>query len=1043
MKFNTLNAILAAIILVLITVAFWQPLVSQEEQYIGQKITDIQFVGLRNVTTDEMYALITSRLGEPLKAELFNNDIKAIFQTGYFDRASMRLRSSADGVVIIFQVKERPRIAGIEFLGVDAIPVADLKAELEFRAGDVLDMQKVRSGQAAFKDKYFSDGFFLTEVWYKVGEINEDNERLVQYIIDEGAEIPVSKVNIIGARHLDPEDLADIIDTKEVGFLDDGVFDLNKFEEDKFKILAFAKTRGYLDAEIDPENTAYEIRWRNPSKPEEGRVVVVTFKLIENDIRFFGGYSIEHDSDRINLELNPPERRIKSKDDLTPVYRPADLLKFLEFNEDYVGEIFDESRFFKDRSFIHDQYARHGYVFAQVQPEFVNVTLTKENLQRYRQCALGQNPGGVDLAQCQKEARWLPLDELDQALSDNPELNGQTARHVHFTIGENNIAYIENIIIKGMQKTREYVIRRELLIKEGQLFNKSLVDRSREKLVNLQYFSEVNLQMRPGSSDDQMNLIIEVKEQPTGTISMGGGFGTQSGFSIFTELGENNLNGTGQRITGRLEYGPLRRSVSIDWTEPWFYEACEDNSGSFWRNKLKQAEEAESKEDIAALADSFINDYDEYRRLILSYAKRLDEKNSSEDMDLVKAQIRSLLFRQVAEEEYCYRTFPRPWSLSLGAFYQSSIFSDTSPLQISIDGNDLFEDASYERNRFGLRIGTQHSFLINWAHYHFYSPSWANTTRPTSLVNNAVLQEVDLGWQFKSSLRNGLIYSTLDNIASPTSGTQLNFEIELVGQYLGGEDHFNRYTASIKQYWWWFDYTFGGFFRSNNLRRWRVVQEFRFKGVFSHITGPAAGRSQDPEKNPYMELEDRQFLGGFPTLRGYDIADELYPTVWRDGANHMLIGGTELRVPIEPSILWLALFFDGGSLFDNIGEYNEDNRDIVDTYEQTQIAARLSANNPLLIWLADSRDISTGFLQNWHYESYYDWNNPKRAVLTQRNVAWDRALYSWGFGLRIQIPVLPLRLFMAQKLYYKDGNFKPVPGHEDFEFVFGIGDVRF
>ncbi|MCB1323242.1 MAG: BamA/TamA family outer membrane protein, partial [Leptospiraceae bacterium] len=168
-----------------------------------------------------------------------------------------------------------------------------------------------------------------------------------------------------------------------------------------------------------------------------------------------------------------------------------------------------------------------------------------------------------------------------------------------------------------------------------------------------------------------------------------------------------------------------------------------------------------------------------------------------------------------------------------------------------------------------------------------------------------------------------------------------------------------------------------------------------------------------------------------------------YPAVWQDGGNHMIFGGTELRIPIEPTIVWLAVFFDWGTLFDNLGEYTGDLQDDADSYEQTQ---RLSSANtdPLLAYLADRYDPFSFFTQPYHYESQTDWNNPKRAVLSQRNLALDRALYSWGFGLRIQIPVLPLRLFLAQKLYYKgNGVFAPIPGNEEFEFVFGIGDQRF
>ena len=67
-----------------------------------------------------------------------------------------------------------------------------------------------------------------------------------------------------------------------------------------------------------------------------------------------------------------------------------------------------------------------------------------------------------------------------------------------------------------------------------------------------------------------MNLIFTVKEQPTGNISLGGGYGTQErSFSIFTEVSENNFQGTGQRLSGKVEFGPLRTSLETSWTEPY------------------------------------------------------------------------------------------------------------------------------------------------------------------------------------------------------------------------------------------------------------------------------------------------------------------------------------------------------------------------------------------------------------------------------------------------------------------------------------------
>ncbi len=69
-----------------------------------------------------------------------------------------------------------------------------------------------------------------------------------------------------------------------------------------------------------------------------------------------------------------------------------------------------------------------------------------------------------------------------------------------------------------------------------------------------------------------MNLIVDVEEQPSGTISLGGGYGTQSGFSIFGDIAENNLMGNGQRVGLRLQYGPTNTEVTLSFLEPWLLD---------------------------------------------------------------------------------------------------------------------------------------------------------------------------------------------------------------------------------------------------------------------------------------------------------------------------------------------------------------------------------------------------------------------------------------------------------------------------------------
>ena len=274
----------------------------------------------------------------------------------------------------------------------------------------------------------------------------ETNTIELRYIIDEGENIPISRINILGTRNLDPENMLAILDHKEEGIFEDGIFSEGKFEEDKYKLLAFAKSNGYVNAEIDPEGTGYEIRWRNPSKPEEGRVVVITYKINEGEIRFYGGYSLEHDSQAINLERNPPERKVKTKENQNPVFSEEQLLSFLEFNPGESGEIFDEGKFFRDRNTLQQAYSSQGYVFAQIQPYFTTFKLTEENLQKYEACRDLENPASEDQRRCQDIGESLDFEMLRDKLEDDPRAAGQTLRHVHFVVRENHLAYIENII---------------------------------------------------------------------------------------------------------------------------------------------------------------------------------------------------------------------------------------------------------------------------------------------------------------------------------------------------------------------------------------------------------------------------------------------------------------------------------------------------------------------------------------------------------------------------------------------------------------------
>ncbi|MCS7206273.1 MAG: BamA/TamA family outer membrane protein [Leptospiraceae bacterium] len=1029
-------------------ILFFLPIQSKIEDYKGKTISKIQVYGLVNVSEIEVKENIPFKVNSVFQEEDVNFAIENLYKLGNFKNIKIYAKTLPDDTLqITIVVEELPKIKEIKIIGEEEIYEADLKTLLPIKEGDIFNQQDVKSGVEILKNKYLKEGYFLASVWYRVEE--KDNEVTVIYYIDEGKNIPISKINIIGLKNLNPNDIIEVLEQKEEGIFEDGIFQESKFEEDKFRIVAYAKSKGYVNAEIDPEGTFYEIRWKNPKKPEEGRVVIVNYKLIEGEIRYFGGYSIEHDVEYINKEYNPPER--KNKEKIRPVFEESALLSMLEFQPEDAGEVLDETKFFRDRNTLQQAYSSQGYVYAQIQPIYTHFPLNQETINRYRRCREITAPRNEEEKVCQYVAKSIDLEKLENLLKNDPKKEGIVLRHTHFIIRENNRAYIENIIIKGMKKTQEKVIRRELLIKEGQLFNSILVEKSRERIFNLGYFKEVNLEMRPGSDDKKMNLIISVEEQPTGTITMGGTYGTVSGFSVFTEITENNLFGTGQKISTKLQYGPTIRTISVSWTEPWFYEKCENITGRYWFLKQKTFDEAPDYRTLTLLIESFKSE-----NLLLANSIELaikeelqikrwedipSEKVSIETLDKLKWIIRKKLSGFVLKEEECYRNIPRPWSLSLyGGF--SSQRNETTALQISDDPYDLFEQASYDYDAFFVGIGVAHALSLHWSHYHRYSPTWSTFTRPTSLADTTIIQRSNLGWQFKSSLVNGLSYSSIDNYLNPTKGSVMDFSVEFVGQLLGGDDHYNRYKILLTNYQRLGDYTFGGLIRNNKLTRWAITLESRLSMTFTHETTPY-NKKQNKESNPYLERSDKLYLGGYETIRGYDfLRDQQFPQPWYQfgGVNHLILGSLELRFPIEPTALWFVFFVDAGSGYLNLGELIGAEKEYIESYEENY-RKLFEGKNPIEIYQIDRYDLIRNV--KYFFGSRKEWNDPQRYVLSLRNLALDRFLYSVGFGLRVQIPVLPIRLYLAQKRYYKDGQLLPIPKDDKLNFVFGIGDFRF
>jgi outer membrane protein insertion porin family len=138
-----------------------------------------------------------------------------------------------------------------------------------------------------------------------------------------------------------------------------------------------------------------------------------------------------------------------------------------------------------------------------------------------------------------------------------------------FVVEEGTRAYIERINVRGNIRTREYVIRREFDIGEGDAYNRALIDRAERRLKNLGFFKTVKITNEPGSAPDRVVVNVEVEEQPTGEFSISGGYSTSDGFIAEASVADRNLMGRGQYAKATVSYGQFTRGVDLSFVEPY------------------------------------------------------------------------------------------------------------------------------------------------------------------------------------------------------------------------------------------------------------------------------------------------------------------------------------------------------------------------------------------------------------------------------------------------------------------------------------------
>ncbi len=301
-----------------------------------EKIVDIVIKGNDRIEADAIRRLIKSQPGDIYNLKSLSQDLKAVYAMGYFDDIRIEAQTKPDGKVIIFNVKEKPIVRNIRLRGnIQAYDEEELREVLTVRTGSILNLYKINNDIARIKEMYNEKNYHNAKVDYKITP-QQKNQADLEFIIEEGKKLHVTRIRFEGNRAYSDDDLKDLMTTSEENifswFTDAGDLVYQNLSRDVAQIVAFYRNNGYIQARVGEPQIEYK---------EEG--VEINIKVVE-------GPQFKVGNVKISGDLILPEQQLLEK------------IKILE-EKYYNREVLRN-----DVLALNDLYANEGYANVDVSP---------------------------------------------------------------------------------------------------------------------------------------------------------------------------------------------------------------------------------------------------------------------------------------------------------------------------------------------------------------------------------------------------------------------------------------------------------------------------------------------------------------------------------------------------------------------------------------------------------------------------------------------------------------------------------------------------
>lgn len=476
----------------------------------GPLIERISVRGNQRVSEADVLATIRSAAGRRASEALIRRDVLALYDLDFFEDIVVEMNELDRGVELIIHVSERPVVNTVTIEGNDAIDDEDLEEVVDIRENSILRIPRVQRVIERIIELYAEEGYFLAEVEHEIVPITDSD--------DDDDRQGGNEVNVV--IQIQENERVRIRNVTFVGndaLSDDDLRESIQTKEWGYFSFLSKSGRFHRDA-MDQDVTLLQARYY-----DEGYLNV-----------HVGQPRVSMTSDRRHLDISIP-------------IEEGPRFKIGRVRVREVNEQREEVDLLGGRRKVR---------------QMVNIR---------RNSFFSRKNVGVDLERIQRHYRDSGYANVNIEPRTSVDIEERIV-DLTFEIERGDVVHIERINIRGNEKTRDRVIRRELRISEGDLFSESRIKASKRRIEALGYFERVELSTRRGSSDDQMEINIEVAERPTGTFQIGAGFSSQENFILTAQISQQNLFGRGQSLSLQGQISSLRQLFQLQFTEPYFLD---------------------------------------------------------------------------------------------------------------------------------------------------------------------------------------------------------------------------------------------------------------------------------------------------------------------------------------------------------------------------------------------------------------------------------------------------------------------------------------